>query len=505
MMLFFLLLVAIFRTSAMDGVPVYHVRKEQELAPQPAALGQRVQQHIDGSASRIICSTELTRGGRVMVLPDRAGVYTVKPDGHCGFSAMSAGLQVCLGRTRAAPTPENMRSVVARRATEHVLGASGVEDLTAVLSPDQLGRARSVRIPDVLGAAVEEMTAPEDKTVGWFREKAQLSATTKWIDVTWFSFLASEYGVNIMLWEPSPTYGTVQPYSAALTAGMFLFEKKDKMDEEGDRWVHLLYRKHDDPWAAREGVGEAGHKQHNHFDRLQLGLNVHTSFIDVVRVAKEKALGMAAPVPSASATAGKKAPGSAKVDGEEVDDPEFSMRPSGSNSNNSSSSSRQAEGKAAAGKKSKAKIGSKVGVKRPTERQPGDSKRHKAGGAPGKQRKAVGVPGKRKAGGAPGEGRGAAKKCKSTPTGRRKSVKSNGQVDEANYDSDGSIGGGDHERTQGSFASMSQNEKKVVAAMKKIQELKYRRAYLLSNKRRARGLKVGLCSCRLFSWHFPGE
>ncbi|CAB1108892.1 unnamed protein product [Ectocarpus sp. CCAP 1310/34] len=218
---------------------------------------------------------------------------------------------------------------------------------------------------------------------------------------------------------------------------------------------------------------------------------------------------MAAPVPSASATAGKKAPGSTKVGGEEEDDPEFSMRASGSNSHNSSSGSRQAEGKAGAGKNSKAKIGSKVGVKRPTERQPAESKGHKAGGAPGKQRKAVDVPGKRKAGGAPGkqlklggapgkrkaggspgEGRGAENKGKSTPTGRRKSLNNNGQVDESTYNSDGSIGGGDHEQPQDSFATMSQNEKKVVAAMKKIPELDYRRAYLLSNKRRARGLKV---------------
>ncbi|CAB1121084.1 unnamed protein product [Ectocarpus sp. CCAP 1310/34] len=227
------------------------------------------------------------------------------------------------------------------------------------------------------------------------------------------------------------------------------------MDEEGDRWVHLLYRKYDDPWAARLGVGEEGHKRHDHFDRLQLGLNVDASFIEDVTLAKEKDLGMVAPVPSASATAGKKAPGSTKVGGEEEDDHEFRMRPSGSNSNNSSSSSRQAEGKAGAGKKSKAKIGSKVGVKRPTERQPAESKGHKAGGAPGKQRSWLVRRGSARRGGH--QGRGEVPKRKA----------------------------------RGSFATMSQNEKEVVAAMKKIPELEYRRAYLLSIKRRARGLKVG--------------
>ncbi|CAB1102604.1 unnamed protein product [Ectocarpus sp. CCAP 1310/34] len=208
---FFLLLQAIFRTSSMNTPAVdsnsYHqgvlrVDKRQELAPPPSALGRRVQEHIGGpQALSLKCSTTLTRGGRVITPLAGAGAHTVEGDGKCGWNARRAGLQICLGRART-PNEQQMRAAVARRAMENVIGAPDVaEDSTAVLSKDHLGRALSVKVPHVLGD-VEHGMAAEDKTVRCFCDLAWQSAE-KWVDVTWMSFLASEYGVNIMVWKPS--------------------------------------------------------------------------------------------------------------------------------------------------------------------------------------------------------------------------------------------------------------------------------------------------------------
>ncbi|CAB1104017.1 unnamed protein product [Ectocarpus sp. CCAP 1310/34] len=459
---FFLVLLAIFRTSSMntpavdsdsDHQVVFRVDKRQELAPPPSALGRRVQEHIGGpQALSMKCSTTLIQGGRVITPLAGAGVHTVEGDGKCGWNALRAGLQACLGRART-PNEQQMRAAVARRAMEHVVGAPDVpEDSTAVLSKDQLGRALSVKVPHVLGD-VEHGMAAEDKTVRWFCDLARQSAE-KWVDITWMSFLASEYGVNIMVWEPSAKHGTVQAYSGNNTAGMFLFEKEDKMDEEGDHWVHLLYREHANPWLARN-------QNHNlnHFDRLQLGHDAVASFVEVVASAKLQ-LGTVTLMPSAIYTAGGEAGGSSMVGGEEEDHPEFSMGPLPRGSNSSRSSSGTEGRQAGARKTKKGKVGPKVVVKRPTAGQTAENKKlkgrdasgkHKAGVAPGKKREAVvapgkrkaGVaPGKRKAGVAPGDGRGAKKKVKTTPTGGRNSSKANGKDDNANYDSDGSIGGG---------------------------------------------------------------
>lgn len=50
---------------------------------------------------------------------------------------------------------------------------------------------------------------------------------------------------------------------------MFLYDKKDRMDEEGDHWLRLIVRvSGSDPFAARDGVGPSrgGRVVHDHFD-----------------------------------------------------------------------------------------------------------------------------------------------------------------------------------------------------------------------------------------------
>ena len=102
-----------------------------------------------------------------------------------------------------------------------------------------------------------------------------------WLDVNWFSLLAEEIGVNITVWKPAEDGDNVQLYAAlgGGAVGLFLHDKRERMDEEGDFWLHLIYHPGEKPFEARDEVkpGFDRHVMHNHFDFLQLGASPATA------------------------------------------------------------------------------------------------------------------------------------------------------------------------------------------------------------------------------------
>lgn len=267
-----------------------------EWSPRSAVLGRKVYEHLPSAASlRLDCVTAKGGARTVYTPPQKTSVHVVAGDGESGWESTCGGMRHCVGQTRT-PTVECMKTMVVSGAIKHALGGREPSEiqtfrLSAVLSEEQLARSRSVCMTESASDSRVVKTEPagEKRTCGWFRDCAQQRVSHDVLDVTWLALIAEGLGVNIMVWEPSGVDQEVQPYEVGSVKGLFMCGKKDKIDEAGDHWVHLLYRSSADPWAARAGVATAGrHARHNHFDWLQLGDNAAELFAHIIAKAQEQ-------------------------------------------------------------------------------------------------------------------------------------------------------------------------------------------------------------------------
>ncbi|CAN0400827.1 unnamed protein product, partial [Pylaiella littoralis] len=130
---------------------------------------------------------------------------------------------------------------------------------------------RLIERVDGHGNYMDEPQSSDKRT--WLHDRVLQRVQQDWCDVTWFALLADSLGINIAVWEPAGVNRDLQIYQAIDNMkGLFLYDKKDRMDEEGPQWLHLLFHTMDKPFAAWAGVkpGEGPMMTHNHFSWMSL-------------------------------------------------------------------------------------------------------------------------------------------------------------------------------------------------------------------------------------------
>ncbi|CAN0322659.1 unnamed protein product, partial [Pylaiella littoralis] len=132
---------------------------------------------------------------------------------------------------------------------------------------------RLIERVDGHGNYMDEPQSSDKRTCKWLHDRVLQRVQQDWCDVTWFALLADSLGINIAVWEPAGVNRDLQIYQATDNMkGLFLYDKKDRMDEEGPQWLHLLFHTMDKPFTARAGVkpGEGPMMTHNHFSWMSL-------------------------------------------------------------------------------------------------------------------------------------------------------------------------------------------------------------------------------------------
>lgn len=235
---------------------------------------------------------------------------------------------------------------------------------------------------------------------------------------------------------------SVQLYKGILW-GLFLFDKKIKHDEEGHKWVHLLYRS-GHGWGARVDLGGMV-DAHNHFDCLELGADFEAGFDATIALFRCGGGGdgdMMSPSPSP-------VPGKKKS-------ADMAWKPP----RTSTEKSHHSDGRG------------------PQAR----SKRKRAATSDRGSKQKKGPSGKSK--GKPGGG-GAA-----------------GSMADANYDSDGSIGGGETDwndlRRAGALPSLTKSQQVLRRKLSEIPEPDYKAAFKRTSIMKVKGEKVCPVMCHAF-------
>ena len=292
-----------------EEVTVTGCQRQKELLPQTAVLGRSVfESSAQSKAFRLECVAPRP-GSRATFTPrDGARLKDVPGDGKCAYHAVCRAYQACVGVARS-KVIETLKQMVIIGGLQHVFEGSGFDDiqeavdccrrgnaeetapataaalgpleLNTELSKEHLERARALRLTELRTRSTDHHPdVPEPRTYNGLIERVCERVEQDWLDVTWFAILANSLRVNIALWEPSGQGEKLQLYSAGGMAGLFLYSKRFRHDEEGDLWLHLLYHTDDAPFASRDV--SAGQITHNHFGWLQLGENAQRRFLTQV-------------------------------------------------------------------------------------------------------------------------------------------------------------------------------------------------------------------------------
>eukprot|EP00752_Nemacystus_decipiens_P016861 g15093.t1 len=279
-------------------------------------------------------------------------------------------------------------------------------------------------------------------TYAWLEALVEEKLREEWLDLCWFSLIPEMYKVNVAVWEPTGEGKEVQLFKQNMW-GLFLFPKKIKHDEEGHKWVHLLYRS-GSSWHPRRDVSGRGRIIfHNHFDCLELGADVEEKFDATISVGRDGGSGLRPPL--------SPVPGRTRT--------------------------------AAVNAESKLKPPSTTRVKRTTT-SPQQQEDNRESQALSKRKRSAKTGGsKKKRGGPSGE-------TKRPPGGSVEAGRGGG----ANYDSDGSIGGGEtdwtyHGRT-GALPSLTKSQQLLRRKLKKIPEPAYQAAFKRTSMMKAKAEKL---------------
>jgi len=278
----------------------------------------------------------------------------------------------------------------------------------------------------------------------WLQTRVDEKFRTQWLDASWFSLVPELYGVNVAVWEPTGKGREAQLYKKFTSMwGLYPFDKQMKHDEEGHLWVHLLYRS-GSSWTARVEIqGSGGTDSLNHFDCLELGTDVGGAFDDAISAFREygggggEGDGDISPPPSPMPGKRRGAAGSAE---------ETALKPRTSTQKSQPEADRGPQAQPKRKRAAKSKRGSKT-------------------------RK-----GKGKSGGG-----GAA-----------------GSTQEANYDSDGSIGGDmdwTHQGSRGALPSSTKSQQLLRRKLSHIPEPAYKKAFRRTSLMKAKGEKVHSAMC----------
>ena len=483
---FFTLQLAALRLCTMaataDDVVMGESHRPVELGPASAVRGRKVFEARLGAAAaarHLTVRCVVPQVGRRSAHAS-AGVAAVRPvdaDGKCGFHSLHASLRISKGIVKA-PTEEQLKRDLERSITTHVLGeqhSSATAGTTAVLSADQLTRARIFRATEVINSVSKDVVKGEpenmdEMTCSWLQQRIGEKILEEWLDVRQLAFVSEKYQVNVAVWEPSGTEKNVQLYYQGNEPGLFLCDRKDRMDERGPYWIHLLYHT-GDSFRARAAVGGSdGPVMHNHFDWLQLGGDIEKHFVDTIdcwqqlqRKKEDESLqqekdddggsGSLSPPPSP--------PPSPSPSPRTSPPPRTNKRartvyPAAPRTTAAASAKR--------GKKLKTTtVRAGPQAARDAAKQEGSGSTSTKGGRQGKSKKK--------------------KPAAAQPAGSP-----------ANYDSDQSIGGGDvdwtHTKQKGSFPAVTKSERTMNANLQKVPELPYRAALRRSTLTKMKGDKV---------------
>ncbi|CAB1111543.1 unnamed protein product [Ectocarpus sp. CCAP 1310/34] len=277
-------------------VEVTGVCTPQELLPQAYRLGRDAANKagFESSLPKVNCIVKRRKSRRTFTPPREAQAHEVAGDGDCAYHALLKGLQASLGQTnmRVPRMSDGVKSALKHSIISHILGPSASQAvMTTLLSTEQTRRARALQCTETVRMHPYELNTPEpaDKgvmTYSWLDLIVQEKLRTEWLDLCWLSLIPEMYGVDIAVWEPTGRGQLVQLYKKNMW-GLFLFDKKIKHNEEGQKWVHLLYRS-GSSWEARTGVGgdENTVSRHIHFDFLELGADFEAEFDAMISVAR---------------------------------------------------------------------------------------------------------------------------------------------------------------------------------------------------------------------------
>ncbi|CAN0301813.1 unnamed protein product [Pylaiella littoralis] len=434
--------------AAVEGTQdatITGVQTEKELLPRSAGRGSRAcEQHPGVLDMRLQCVMPGENSRSVYTPIGGCRMHLTIGDGQCGYRAVGGALIKSKGYARS-KTVEDLKRLTQEAAIRHIMqGATPAAAAAAAAPPpteefgnrlisrDQLDRARSLRlsqIRDLWGELVDEVD-PSERTADWVDKTVKKRVEEDWLDVTWLGLLADNLGVNIVLWEPSGIDRLLRIYSAGGSKGLFLYDKKDRMDEEGDHWLHLLYHTDSRPFTARAEItlSQDDPVAHNHFTWIDLGSDAVTDFITAMSSRQQQQQeGGTGPLRGARKRTGT----TQSRDKQKRKQPDQPPKGNGGTSK-------------------------KPGLETP---QPLDK--------PAKIEKGV-------------------KKRRARKGGDDKVVKEK----DVCYDSDGNIGGGDDFESAGAFACLTINPRKLTSDIGKIPEIAYKRAFLKSSQRKALGLKV---------------
>lgn len=219
-------------------------------------------------------------------------VVAVAGDGRCIYGAVSLALKTRpeLGLSDLPSTPETMKQVVIAGLLAYVLGD---EEGSGVLSQGQYDRAKyadcTIGKNHGNGDYLHDDPRAEDRDQDWLSEATKTKVLNSWGHLSWLSFVAVKYAINIAVWEPTGNSSEIQLYQGMMTPPLFVGARTTSTA----RWVHIIYRSvglNDSghwvrSWSPRIGVqqgGRGGQRAHNHFDLLALGPEDNASFLDAL-------------------------------------------------------------------------------------------------------------------------------------------------------------------------------------------------------------------------------